>query len=96
MPLTADMAYSMEDNVYLALYSSWKNAKDTEKYNFWAADMIREMQHLSSGIQLADEGLHKRRDHFLSEGNFKKLQAIREKRDPERLFMEWHSHGFAP
>lgn len=90
--IDTDMAYSKEDNIYMALYSCWKNPKDTPQYTNWASDMVRKMQHFSSGIQLADEGLHKRSDHFLSEGNFKKLQAIREKRDPERLFMEWHSH----
>jgi FAD/FMN-containing dehydrogenase len=90
-PLTVDMAYSVEDNIYLALYSSWKNARDTEKYNFWAADMIREMQHLSSGIQLADEGLHKRTDHFLKPEHLKRVQEIRAKRDPQGVFFEWHS-----
>jgi predicted patatin/cPLA2 family phospholipase len=85
------MAYSKEDNIYLALYSCWKNAKDTEKYNFWAADMIREMQHLSSGIQLADEGLHKRTDHFMKPENLKRVQEIRSKRDPHGVFFEWHS-----
>jgi FAD/FMN-containing dehydrogenase len=90
-PLTVDMAYSKEDNIYLALYSCWKNAKDTEKYNFWAADMIREMQHLSSGIQLADEGLHKRTDHFMRPENLRRVQEIRAQRDPQGLFFEWHS-----
>ncbi|HRD83298.1 MAG TPA: FAD-binding protein [Saprospiraceae bacterium] len=90
-PLSVDMAYSVEDNIYLALYSSWKNARDTEKYNFWAADMIREMQHLSSGIQLADEGLHKRTDHFLKPEHLKRVQEIRAKRDPQGVFFEWHS-----
>jgi FAD/FMN-containing dehydrogenase len=90
-PLTVDMAYSKEDNIYLALYSCWKNAKDTEKYNFWAANMIGEMQHLSAGIQLADEGLHKRTDHFMAPENLKRVQEIRAKRDPHGVFFEWHS-----
>lgn len=90
-PLSVDMAYSKEDNIYLALYSCWKDAKDTDQYNYWAADRVREMQHLSSGIQLADEGLHKRTDHFMSPENLKRVQAIRAKRDPHGLFFEWHS-----
>ncbi len=90
-PLTVDMAYSKEDNIYLALYSCWKDARDTEQYNFWAADMVREMQHLSSGIQLADEGLHKRTDHFMRPENLRRVQEIRAKRDPHGLFFEWHS-----
>ena len=93
--LDTDMAYSKEDNLYLALYSCWKEQKNTPQYTNWASDMVRKMQHFSSGIQLADEGLHKRTDTFLSEENFQKLQTIRDKRDPHRLFMEWHSNGFA-
>lgn len=92
--LDTDMAYSKEDNIYLALYSCWKKQEDSPKYTSWASDMVRKMQHFSSGIQLADEGLHKRSDKFLSDENFKKLQAIRSVRDPHGLFMEWHSHAF--
>lgn len=92
--LDTDMAYSKEDHIYLALYSCWKNQQDTPKYTNWASDMVRRMQPYSSGIQLADEGLHKRSDKFMSDENFKKVQAIRDKRDPDRLFMEWHSNGF--
>jgi FAD/FMN-containing dehydrogenase len=92
--IDTDMAYSKEDNIYMALYSCWKDKKDTPLYTNWASDMVRKMQHFSSGIQLADEGLHKRADKFMSDENFKKIQAIRDKRDPNRLFMEWHSHGF--
>ncbi len=94
-PLDTDMAYSKEDDIYLALYSCWKNQKDTPKYTNWASDMVRKMQHFSSGIQLADEGLHKRSDKFMSDENFKRIQAIREQRDPNHLFMEWHSNGFS-
>ena len=46
---------------------------------------------MSTGIQLADEGLHKRTAPFLSEVNLKKLQEIRAQRDPNGLFNEWHS-----
>lgn len=92
--IDTDMAYSMEDNIYMALYSCWKDHKDTPLYTNWASDRIREMQHHSSGIQLADEGLHKRSDKFLSEAHYHKLQAIRAKRDPGRLFLGWHSDGY--
>lgn len=93
--IDTDMAYSKEDNIYLALYSCWKNQQDTHKYTNWASDMVRKMQQHSSGIQLADEGLHKRSDKFMSEEHFLKVQAIRDQRDPDRLFMEWHSNPFS-
>jgi FAD/FMN-containing dehydrogenase len=89
--LSADMAYSKEDKLYLALYSCWKNAQDTALYDNWASDMMRKMEHLSVGIQLADEGLHKRTAAFMSESNLEKVQQIRAQRDPNQLFYEWHS-----
>jgi hypothetical protein len=85
------MAYSNEDNIYLALYANWKNAADTALYGDWAVNLMRKMAHLSTGIQLADEGLHKRTARFLSDKQFKKIQDIRTERDPNKLFHEWHS-----
>jgi len=89
--IQTDMVYSNEDNIYLALYGNWKNAADTPKYADWAANLMREMSHLSTGIQLADEGLHKRTAPFLSNENLKKIQEIRAQRDTDGLFHEWHS-----
>jgi FAD/FMN-containing dehydrogenase len=89
--IKTDMAYSNEDNIYIALYSNWKNAADTAQYGDWAANMMQEMGHMSTGIQLADEGLHKRTAPFLSDKNLAKIQGIRAERDPNGLFYEWHS-----
>ncbi|MEL6841881.1 MAG: FAD-binding protein, partial [Bacteroidota bacterium] len=89
--LSEDMAYSKEDNVYLSLYSCWKNPADTDKYGNWASDTLKNMQHLSSGIQLADEGLHKRTDSFMAPEKLEKVQLIRAQRDPGGIFHEWHS-----
>lgn len=89
--LEADMAYSKEDQLYLALYSCWKNPADTALYGNWASDMMRRMNHLSTGIQLADEGLHKRTQAFMSAENLARVQEIRRSRDPQGLFFEWHS-----
>lgn len=86
-----DMVYSNEDNIYIALYSTWKSATETAKYGDWATNMMKKMSHLATGIQLADEGLHKRAAPFLSNENMKKLQAIRAERDPKGMFHEWHS-----
>jgi FAD/FMN-containing dehydrogenase len=89
--LDADMAYSKEDQIYLALYSCWKNAKDSPLYADWASNMMRKMQHLGVGIQLADEALHKRTDKFMSDENLRRVQEIRSRRDPSGLFYPWHS-----
>ncbi|MEM1119630.1 MAG: FAD-binding protein [Bacteroidota bacterium] len=89
--LAPNMAYSNEDNIYLSLYSCWKNPADTSIYGDWASNMMRKMEHLSTGIQLADEALHKRTFTFMAEENLKRVQAIRAERDPSGVFHEWHS-----
>ncbi|NET33098.1 MAG: FAD-binding oxidoreductase [Cyanothece sp. SIO1E1] len=89
--LAPNMAYSNEDNIYLSLYSCWKNPADTQVYGNWASDMMRKMQHLSTGIQLADEALHKRTATFMATENLDKVQTIRAARDPQGIFHEWHS-----
>ncbi|HAP61904.1 MAG TPA: hypothetical protein DCR93_21195 [Cytophagales bacterium] len=89
--LDTDMAYSNEDNIYLSLYSCWKNPADTSQYGNWASDMMRNMEPHATGIQLADEALHKRTAPFMAEENFKKVEAIRAERDPGGLFHQWHS-----
>ncbi|MEM9052450.1 MAG: FAD-binding protein [Bacteroidota bacterium] len=89
--LNTEMAYSKEDQVYLSAYSCWKNPDDTSKYGQWASEMMREMEHLSTGIQLADEGLHKRTFTFMEQDKLKKVDQIRSKYDPSNIFHEWHS-----
>jgi hypothetical protein len=86
-----DMAFSVEDQIYIALYGAWKSPQDSPRYANWAADWMQKMAPLSSGIQLADEGLHRRPARFIAEDNMQKLDSIRAKRDPEGLFNAWHS-----
>jgi hypothetical protein len=86
-----NMAFSTEDSIYIALYGGWKEASKTAQYGDWAADMMQKMAHLSSGIQLADEGLHKRTAKFVSDEHLRKLTSMRAERDPHGIFHEWHS-----
>jgi FAD binding domain len=85
-----DMAYSVEDSVYIALYGSWGDAADTAKYGNWATGLMQEMAHLSTGVQLADENLHRRPGRFLAEANLHQFDAIKAQRDPDDLFNAWH------
>ena len=86
-----DMAFSMEDKVYLALYGAWKSPSDSPLYENWASKQVQKMAHFSTGIQLADEGLHKRTDRFVSDEHLLKLDEIRSQWDKNSLFNAWHS-----
>lgn len=88
-PLRADMAYSVEDQVYLALYAGWADRAADETVGSWPSANMAAMEHLSSGIQLADENLAARPAPFASPANMARLDEIRAQRDPGRLFHSW-------
>jgi len=84
-----DMAFSMEDDLYLGLYAAWKNPDDDGLHAGWAAQRMRELAHLASGCQLADENLGERPARFVSDAHLRRLDEVRAARDPEGRFYEW-------
>jgi FAD/FMN-containing dehydrogenase len=84
-----DMAFSMEDDTYVALYSVWKDARDDAAFASWPVDRMREMNHLATGCQLADENLGQRPARFVADANLARLDRIRAARDPEGRFHPW-------
>jgi FAD/FMN-containing dehydrogenase len=84
-----DMAFSVEDEIYIAAYGAWKRPADDARYARWARDNMAEAAHLSSGIQLADENLGERPMRFVTGEHLAKLDAIRRARDPEQRFHPW-------
>jgi len=88
-PLRQDMAYSVEDEIYLALYGSWKDAADDDKYGDWARSNMAAMSHLATGIQLADENLGRRPARFATDEAMDRLDKARAVYDPDGLFNSW-------
>jgi FAD/FMN-containing dehydrogenase len=88
-PARQDMAYSLEDEVYLALYAGWSDAADDEKYGDWARSNMAAMSHLATGIQLADENLGARPARFATDAAMARLDAVRAQYDPEGRFYAW-------
>jgi FAD/FMN-containing dehydrogenase len=88
-----DMAFSMQDNLYVALYSIWQNEAEDAAHQAWVTDHMRSLEPFASGIQLADENLGARPFRFCADTNFRRLQALRSKYDPHGLF---HSYMGLP
>jgi hypothetical protein len=88
-PPRPDMAYSVEDEVYIAPYASWTDAADDVRHATWPADRMREMEHLATGIQLADENLGVRPARFVTADHMRRLEEIRARHDPDRRFHSW-------
>lgn len=88
-PERPDMAYSVEDDTYIALYGVWEYPADDAANIAWVTERMREMEALSSGIQLADENLGQRPARFAAEENMARLDALCGKYDPDGLFHPW-------
>jgi FAD/FMN-containing dehydrogenase len=89
VPTRQDMAYSVEADIYLALYGSWKDPADEAKYADWARSNMAAMSPFAKGIQLADENLGQRPARFASDAAMAKLDRLRAEYDPEGLFNSW-------
>jgi FAD/FMN-containing dehydrogenase len=88
-PSRAEMAYSMEDDIYIALYAVYSQAADDDAMRAWATGRMAEMQDLATGIQLADENLGERPMRFSSDENLHRLDELRERHDPDGRFCPW-------
>ncbi|MCE9578446.1 MAG: FAD-binding oxidoreductase [Deltaproteobacteria bacterium] len=84
-----DMAFSMEDRLYLALYAVWRDAADDHRFDRWPVERMRELAHLATGIQLADENLGQRPAKFVADPNLVRLDAARAAHDPAGRFHPW-------
>jgi FAD/FMN-containing dehydrogenase len=88
-PNRPDMAFSMEDAIYLGLYAVWRDEALDPQCVPWATERMREMEHLATGCQLADENLGQRPARFVSDPNLRRLDAARALFDPEERFHPW-------
>lgn len=88
-PQRQDMAYSLEDDIYLALYTVWRDPADDDRYADWARSNMAAMAPLASGIQLADENLGQRPARFATEEAMARLDRVRAQYDPDGRFHGW-------
>jgi FAD/FMN-containing dehydrogenase len=88
-PERPEMAYSVEDDTYIALYGVWENPAEDETNVAWATERMRELAPHASGIQLADENLGNRPARFLSDAHLERVERLRTKYDPHGRFHSW-------
>lgn len=84
------MAFSLEDEVYMALYGLWSDPADETPVTRWVLEETEALEPYSSGIQLADENLARREASFMADSHRQRLEAIRRGRDPQGRF---HAYG---
>lgn len=88
-PERPEMAFSVEDDTYIALYGVWADRAEDDVNTAWPTGLMRAAEPLASGIQLADENLAERPARFIEAGRMQRLDAVRAEWDPERRFHPW-------
>jgi len=88
-PERPSMAFSMEDELYYALYAAWTDAADDEKFIGLVTDSMRAFEPHVTGTMLADENLKHRPSRFVTDENLRRLDELREVWDPKRIFVSW-------
>ncbi|MFT3866646.1 MAG: FAD-binding oxidoreductase [Solirubrobacterales bacterium] len=78
-----EAAISVQGNLYLGAYTGWTDPAEDAAMLAWPRGQMERLQHLSNGIQLADENLVARRDRYLSPENEARLEALRAEHDPD-------------
>jgi FAD/FMN-containing dehydrogenase len=90
-----DMAFSLESDLYIALYGISADKSHEAANQAWVTERMRELEPLADGIQLADENLGARPFRFLLPPNVQRLENVRAKRDPRGLFHSFMSDPLA-
>ncbi len=90
-PLRAlpDMAFSMQSEVYCALYTVSNDADTDTTTREWTDTQMRRLEPITAGQYLGDSDLTNRQVKFMSDENFARLQQIRSAYDPDGLFVDY-------
>lgn len=82
------MAFPMEGRLYVALYaiSQEKDGSLDARNSEYVVSSMEGMEQYRKGIQLADENLPGHPGKFMEGSNYRRLDALRRKHDPEGRF----------
>jgi FAD/FMN-containing dehydrogenase len=82
-----DMALSLQTDAYFAAYVIWPpSSGDGESCSRWLAERMTELEPVTAGQYLGDSDFTVRQHRFMSDDAWRRFQAIRDARDPGRLF----------
>src|SRR5579875_2469754 len=82
-------AISVLGKLYLAACAGWTDPAQDAEMIAWPTEQFRRLEHLSVGIQLADENLANRPARYLSEANAARLEELRARFDPDGRFLSY-------
>jgi FAD/FMN-containing dehydrogenase len=88
-PERPDMAFSVDDELYYAIYSAWDDAADDEKWISWTSEHTAAWEPFASGTMLADENLEYRPSDFVTREKLRRLDEVRARWDRDKRFVSW-------
>jgi FAD/FMN-containing dehydrogenase len=91
-PSARDMAYSLAAPLYIGCYSVWDNAADDEANKRWHRETLQSLEPITRGHYMGETDLlasPTRAADSLGPGVWERLQAIRQRYDPQGVF---HGH----
>lgn len=88
-PPRPDMAFSCEDETYIAIYNGWTDPAHDEAGIRWTMERIGALAPHATGVQLADENLGRRPARFVGDAQLARLDALRAAHDPGGRFLPW-------
>ena len=93
-PQPEDMAYSMESDLFINACAMWTDPAEDTRYQEWVTDSMRKLEPLSMGTRLSDENLFDRPSRVMDDAKYRRVEALREQYDRDRLFhCVWHRDG---
>jgi FAD/FMN-containing dehydrogenase len=88
-PARPPMAFSLEADLYYAVYIAWENPADAAEHVAWTTEHMRAWEPFEVGTMLADENLINRPVRFMSDENLQRLDRLRGEWDPTGMFVSW-------
>lgn len=87
-----DMAFSLQTDIYMALYAIWEDEADDERCKNWLKAQMQRIEPVTAGQYLGDSDFIHFPRRFMADANFERLQHIRALRDPQGRFHSYLSN----
>jgi FAD/FMN-containing dehydrogenase len=81
-----DMAYSVQADLYIACNAVYYDPADDARCAAWVVDATKRLDSISVGAQMNDENTEHHMARYLSAEASRRLEAMRNKYDPQRRF----------
>lgn len=85
-PYPKPMALSVQADVFLGAYTLWQDPAQDAELEAWPVKKMRELDDISVGAQMNDENMLHHPQRYLSAEAYAKLEGLRAKHDPDRVF----------